>query len=376
MPEPARRLIPRGWFDFRAFIGLTRSLLTVQTRSPTAFLITAITVFSIVVLAGLESQGLKLRVTYVDQAQNAAARGFETFVGGVSAIQLSSGTASSADRQLKAGTTDLVLVLPPGFGARDAQGRLAPSSLQAFYDPAQSSNGEEAAQFVDSLLAAYGDQVQQVPHPLQVRAQALAHTRNPASIELAFAGLLAVNLIQGGMTRGAGEFSDYRGKGVLRRIRVSPASALNLVAANLAVAVILGGLTVATTAVAGILVLHVYVGNPLTMAASLAVGLVAFIAIGFAVSSPFRSATQAAVTIQMASLPLILTVFVPAAVMPGWLHANQWIWPPLLIVDGLRQAMGQGAGFGVIAGDLAGLTAWFVAAAAVAVVLLGRIAEE
>lgn len=359
---------PRQWFVPRAYFSLTRSLLTIQFRNRGANLaLLGTSVGLIFFFALIQSNGLKLRVTYVDTAHNATSDQFLAYIKKITVFTLKEGNEAEAARQVRDDATDLEIIIPPGFGTRDANGRMKTSTMRGSFNPAKSANGQESAQFVNSILTAFSDEIDHVPHPLQLNAQALANTRNPASIEFVFGGLIALNLISGGLYRAAGEFMEYKAKGVLRRIRVSPTPPLNLMMANLTVAVAASAITVMVVAGLGVTVLHVYVGNAATLLITATISLMAYIAIGFAVIGPIRSTSVANNTLQSISLPLTLLVFLPASVLPAWFHSVNWLFPPLLTVDALRESMGQGAGVGVVAGDLLGLLAWFVVATVVAV---------
>jgi ABC-2 type transport system permease protein len=98
-------------------------------------------------------------------------------------------------------------------------------------------------------------------------------------------------------------------------------------------------------------------------------GSLAFLAIGYAISSFARNTEAAASYANLVTFPMLFLsgVFFPVTSMPNWLQPVLNVLPLKYLVDALRQPMMYGRGFGAVWLDLLVLLAVFAACMAFAI---------
>lgn len=183
-------------------------------------------------------------------------------------------------------------------------------------------------------------------------------------------GIVAMSLMNSGIIGVSTAFVNYRERGILRRIKVTPfplpsfilARILSQVIMAVAQAVILVGLAWALFG------LHLR-GNPLLILLALLVGALAFLAIGFAISGIAPNAETAASWANLLTFPMLFLsgIFFSLDSAPAWLRPLTRVLPLPYLVEALRAPMTFGRGLGAMWADLLVLLAVFAVAMLVAV---------
>lgn len=183
-------------------------------------------------------------------------------------------------------------------------------------------------------------------------------------------GILAMSLMNSGIIGLATAFVNYRERGILRRIRVTPFPLTSFILARVVSQLIVAGLQ------AVILIgmawaffgLHLR-GNPFLVLLSIVAGALAFLAIGFAISGIAPNAETAASYANLITFPMLFLsgIFFSMENAPAWLRPITNVLPLPYLVDALREPMTLGNGLEAIWRDLAVLLLTFVVAMAIAV---------
>jgi ABC-2 type transport system permease protein len=205
------------------------------------------------------------------------------------------------------------------------------------------------------------------PLPIDVRAV----TAQDVSFMDVFApGILAMSLMNSGVIGLATAFVVYRERGILRRIRVTPFPLPSFIMARIISQLLIAGLQ------ALILIgmawaffgLHLR-GNPLVVVLAVAVGALAFLAIGFAISGVSPNAETAASYANLITFPMLFLsgIFFNMESAPAWLQPITKVLPLPYLVDALREPMTLGNGLTAIWSDLLVLLLTFAVAMAIAV---------
>jgi len=183
-------------------------------------------------------------------------------------------------------------------------------------------------------------------------------------------GILAMSLMNSGVIGLATAFVVYRERGILRRIRVTPFPLPSFILARIISQLLIAGLQ------ALILIgmawaffgLHLR-GNPLVVVLAVAVGALAFLAIGFAISGVSPNAETAASYANLITFPMLFLsgIFFSMESAPTWLQPITKVLPLPYLVDALREPMTLGNGLTAIWSVLLVLLLTFAVAMAVAV---------
>lgn len=195
-------------------------------------------------------------------------------------------------------------------------------------------------------------------------------TRQASFIDYFVPGILAMSIMNSGIIGLATSFVTYRERGILRRIRVTPFPLSSFLLAKVLAQMI--QIVIQALILVGLAWMLFGLnprGNPLLILGIIIVGSLAFLAIGFAISSIAQNAETAASYANLITFPMLFLsgIFFAVDTVPGWLQPLLKIMPLAYLVDALRQPMTLGRGLSDVWIDLAVLAATFVLALAIAV---------
>jgi ABC-2 type transport system permease protein len=185
-------------------------------------------------------------------------------------------------------------------------------------------------------------------------------------------GLVGFGLIQAAFANLVVSVTTQRESGLLKRRRATPEPAWVLIAGRALVAVATGALIATLLVTIGVVA---YGATPPgrtipAVVVTIAIGAIAFCALGYALVTAINSADSAQPVIQMVMLPLyfISGVFVPESQIPHWLRDIANVFPVRHLQQALLKAFNPhtvGAGFAW--SDLLILAIWGAVGLAIAV---------
>lgn len=273
-------------------------------------------------------------------------------------FQVSAGSTESELAALRQGKRHVVLVCPAGGTARSAGARV----LRAYYDSRQ----EQSAELV---LAAVGQVVSQVerqmlPEPVGLKMESVPIRRSPGPkprpVEGFVVAILAVMIIQAGLSAAIAIVAD-RQKGSSDVFRVTPISPTYMVTGSLVARVILSGIQTLIIVLIGLVGFGIAVRGSWGMLALLvALGTLAFTALGAALGMLARNVQAANGIVAIAGLPLMFLsgLFFPIDVMPGYARSFALALPSTYLGDALRGAVSGVSSITSMPHSIMILTAW------------------
>ncbi len=186
---------------------------------------------------------------------------------------------------------------------------------------------------------------------------------NLKTIDFLLPGLVALSLMQLSIFSVANVFTDYREKGILKRIMATPMRPYQFIAANVITRLIISVIQSVVLVFIGVHAFNaVVVGSYTLVALEVILGAVMFLGLGFTISGLAKSRDSVPALSNLVVFPMMFfgDVFFPITAMPGWLQAIAGFLPISYLSDALRQVMTQGAGFVAIRWDFLGMTIWAV----------------
>jgi ABC-2 type transport system permease protein len=268
------------------------------------------------------------------------------------AFSLHFGSEEEEMNALNDNDRQIVLVLPEQVGPD--------SPILFYYNEQGGPTGSIAQQTTQNALYQIFGSGEQVP----IDARPVS-TRDITFIDFFVPGILGMSIMNAGIIGLSTAFTSYREKGILRRIKVTPFALWKFILARIASQIVVIFATSAilvglATAVWGLEVR----GNWLLIALTIFTGSLAFLAIGYAISSFARNTETAASYANLITFPMLFLsgVFFPVGSMPDWLQPIMRVLPLRYLVDALRQPMMYGKGLGAIWVDLLVLLAIFAVA--------------
>jgi ABC-2 type transport system permease protein len=193
------------------------------------------------------------------------------------------------------------------------------------------------------------------------------------------AGLLCISSMSAGLFGMSINLVVMRERGILRRYRLAPVSALLLISSELVAGFMVLLSTLALQLVLASLIYQMrIVGNLLVMFIMLSSGALTFLALGFIVASVAENARAAQVMSNLLFFPLMFLggAAFPLAFLPKGLQNVARLLPSQYMVEGLRRVMVDGAGLRAILPYLGVLVVTFIAAAWLAAKLFRWEARE
>lgn len=278
-------------------------------------------------------------------------------LGSSDAFHLHEGSEEEELQALNDNDRQIVLVLPETVGPD--------SPIQFYYNEQGGPTGSIAQQTTQNALYQIFGSGEQVP----IDARAVS-TRDITFIDFFVPGILAMSIMNAGIIGLSTAFTSFREKGILRRIKVTPFALWKFILARIASQIVVIFATSAILIGLAMVVWDLEVrGNWLLISLSILIGALAFLAIGYAISSFAKNTEAAASYANLITFPMLFLsgVFFPIGSMPGWLQPIINVLPLRYLVEALRQPMMYGKGIGAIWVDLLVLLGIFVVAMAFAI---------
>jgi len=252
----------------------------------------------------------------------------------------SSETVDQQLEKLKDGDRDVVLV----FGDEPASGGFP--AVELYYDEAAGPNAQVSVSAIQQLL----NSVAQGPSPVTIEAQPV-ETLNISYMDFLLPGIIAMAIMNSGVIGLSTTFVTFRERGILRRIKVTPFPLTNFITAR-----VISQLIVAVPqALILYLVAHLLFGvdnqgSIVLVILSIFIGSLAFLAMGFAVSSIAPNVETAASYSNLITFPMLFFagVFFDVDQAPAWLQPIMKVLPLRYLVDALREVMMRGKGLSTI----------------------------
>lgn len=268
------------------------------------------------------------------------------------------GTTESELAALEESDRDVVLV----FGQPGTSGL---PSIDLYYDETAGPNSSIGISAVQQTLLT----VAQSENPLDVSVQPVTGA-DITFMDFFLPGILAMSIMNSGVIGLSTAFVTYRERGILRRIKVTPFSLTSFVGARVVSQLIVAvPQALILIGIAWLFFDFHLRGNPALILLVIIIGSLAFLAIGFAVSSVARNVETAASYSNLITFPMLFLsgVFFSLENAPAWLQPITKALPLSYLVDALREPMTRGKGIEAIWQDLLVLGLTFVVAMVVAV---------
>jgi ABC-2 type transport system permease protein len=240
---------------------------------------------------------------------------------------------------LRLGQLDMVVVLP--IGLSKSIGDKQTGNVQVYYDPSATTVAQAG---LSILQEAFNIAERAINHtsplfliePQQIQAKPLNQ------VDLLVPGILAMSLMQLGLFGTSQPLVALREQGVLRRLGATPLSRSTVLAAQVAFRFTLGVAQAVLILSLGNALFHVSIGDSLfVLVVVIALGILLFIALGFAVAGLAKSSESANGITQMINFPMMFLsgLFFPLSLLPTFLMPVAAILPLTYVADALRQVM-------------------------------------
>jgi ABC-2 type transport system permease protein len=318
-----------------------------------------------------------LRLGVVDESRTRESRELVSVISENRTFRLAGtyATPAALSQAIASGRLDVGVVVPHDYGRRRARGE--PVTVQVLVNAVNANTAQLAEGYVEGAIAWLNERIEpsavvRAPGPPAVRMHA-AFLYNPGLVSTWFTvtGVLGTLITLNGSIVAAATMVKEKERGTVEQLLMTPASALEVVAAKIApLFVLLMGMTTLALTVAR-LVFHVpFRGSLLLVLVACGCCALTGIGIGTFVSTFARSANQAQLMMFFVNPPLtsLSGAFTPVEAMPHWAQPLTAINPIAHFAVIARGVLVKGAGLDVvyphllalmaIAAVLVGVSAW------------------
>ncbi len=195
------------------------------------------------------------------------------------------------------------------------------------------------------------------------------NTHHLKYVDFLLPGLIAMSLMQMSIFSVAFVFTNYKEKGILKRLVATPMRPIAFVGANVITRLLVSFLQTAVFIAVGVFLLGATVVGSYWLVALIAVlGSIMFLGLGFAISGLSTTTESVPAFANLIAFPMLFLggTFFPIESFPTWLQNIAKFLPLTYLSDALRQVMTRDASFGMIAHDIWWMLGWSVALVALA----------
>ncbi len=308
----------------------------------------------------LDSDVRNLRLGIVDESRTTESRELISVLTENDTFRLAGAYATPAalGQALAAGRLDVGVVVPYDFARLRARGR--PATVQVLLNAANANTAQIAQGYVEGAVAwlnrgLHGTRAT----PVELRA---AYLYNPGLVNAWFivTGVFGTLIILNGSLVSAATMIREKERGTVEQLLMTPASALEVVAAKLVPLFLLLMAMVGLVLMIAGLVFHVpFRGNPVLVLAACACCVLTGIGLGTLISTFARSANQTQLISFFVNPPLAMLSggLTPIEAMPHWVQPLTLLNPIAHFATIARSVLVKGAGLDVVYPNLLALIA-------------------
>lgn len=260
---------------------------------------------------------------------------------GTDAFSVQTGSRLNELRALENGDRSVVVIFSEAGAAGQIQAEL-------FYDQSDPQRGAIALSSVQQFLNQVNLDALGTDRPIDVTVEAV-DSASLRYIDFLVPGILAMSIMNSGMIGLATAFVSYREKGILRRIKATPFPLSSFITARIISQVVVAVVQSMVLILLGMLLFDLRIdGNMFYVLIMVTIGAMAFLSLGFVISSLARNTEAAASLSNAFSFPMLFLsgVFFPVDNAPSWLQPITKIIPLTYLANGLRDLMVRGGSLG------------------------------
>lgn len=269
------------------------------------------------------------------------------------------GEAEQLRNELIEGDQTLVLVLPTAFDAR-SEGM----SLPLLVDAAQVQQLGLIMPMLQQTLISIEREFRNI-EPMFTLSVEDVQARSQRYIDFLLPGLMALTLMQLSIAGSGFNIVEYRRKGILKRLFVTPIQPRDFITA-----IVLARMSIVLVQLSVLIAFAVYLldvrilGNFLSFFLIVLLGTFIFLCLGFCLGSIAKTQQSIMAVGNLVIFPQIFLsgIFYPIEAMPALLQPIAHVLPLSSISTGMREIANNGASLLEITPSLIGIALWFVVA--------------
>lgn len=311
-----------------------------------------------IVFGGANNQTAKIGIVVADEGRTAKSI-YESF-SAIEAFNVKKLNRAEALSRLKAGDLDAVLVMEKNFAKgievnprqirhgisskHLVDNQLKPAKIQLYYDPSSTLTSQAVRSAVNTVLGEINQKMSNTPEFISFDSHSV-RSNDLNYIDFLVPGIIAMTLMNSALFGLGGTVVNYRERGILRRLKVTPQPLTGFIAAQISNQLIFSILRAALLILVARLFFGVAViGDFFSLLIVIIIGSLTFVTIAFSVAS-FAPTRETADTLSnIISLPMMFLggVFFPVESAPKWIQPVINVLPLKYLGDAMRDVMVRG----------------------------------
>lgn len=279
---------------------------------------------------------------------------------------------SEADERaaLKKGDRAVVMVVPDTL-LPDPAAKTRPTaqSVTILKNVAQEQQAQTAIVVLTQLFDKTTLQVAQAPTLFNLDIENI-NAKKVKYIDFLLPGIVAMSIMQMAVFSVAFVFTDYKEKGILKRLIATPMKPQQFVTSQVITRLIVAVIQASVLLLFGMLIFktHVY-GSWLLIYLLVVLGAIVFLGLGFTISGIAKTVDAVPAIANIIVFPMLFLsgIFFPTSSMPVWLQHVVTYLPLQPFATALRNVVGNGDGIGVISHELMWMGGWAIVLTALAI---------
>lgn len=308
-------------------------------------------------------------VSLVSHAPNAPTASFVEQIRKFPTFKVTQGTLDEERAKLLEGSRSAVIDIPDDLLGSPVQGG-TPKAITVYVNEGQQGQ----AQAVLSILRQFADKVTlsaaKAPTLITVNEQ-VVNSHNLRYIEFLLPGLIALSIMQMSVFSVAFVFTQYKEKGVLKRLLATPMLPYQFVIANIITRLIVALVQTAIFIILGVFLFNANIlGSYWLVFLCAILGALMFLGLGFSVSGLSTTVDSVPAIANLIVFPMFFLggVFFSISNMPPWLQSVAQYLPLTYFSSALRDVMTKGATIVDVKKDILGMLAWAIILVALATI--------
>ena len=281
-------------------------------------------------LAFGRSESLTFRVAFVNPG-NPLGLALREGLGQVPVFTMSDvPTEAEAVELLRKGQRILVIIVPP-FGST--------APLRVFYDQARDQESRTALVILERFVAEANLRIAGVDPAVRIEATGVAGAQETRFFDFLLPGILAMTVMQTGLQGVTWVVTGYRERLILKRVLATPVRPFVFLTGLVARYAVTNIVQLGVIVLIGVAVFHARIVGSLGMLAAVALfGALAFVGIGFAVSTWSKTPESANLLGSVISFPMLFLAGTlwPREFMPAFMQPVISLLPLTPLVEAMR----------------------------------------
>ena len=278
----------------------------------------------------------------------------------IDAFSLHAGTERDERQAIDDGTRTVVFVIPYDLVPDQPDGKT--HTITILTNAGEQQQASAVVGVMNQFLNQANLNITHTPILFNSDVQTV-NSHNLKYIDFLVPGIVALALMQMSVFSVAFVFTDYKEKGILKRLLATPLRPYQFVVSNVITRLLVAILQAAILISVGVFIFHAHVvGSYWLILLAALLGSVMFLGLGFTISGMVSTVEAVPAVANLLVFPMLFLggTFFPLSTMPNWLQHVAKYLPLQFLSDALRQVMTKGAGISAIRTDLYWLLGWSV----------------